>query len=658
MRALVSKHLKRLKTTFLSLNNTFYIYFFILLILLFAKNNIYLILPLIFIIYLFKNYINMKILMVFFITFLILISIYYILTNNLINFNYYFVVEKKKNYIIVSNLFSKYIFYNTDYEVFDILNIKNFKFKNQIEFINMNINLKDYIINKNIYGLLYKVKDVNKIFSFNFLYIKKYIEVYFSYFPNNTKNYLNIIFLNNDVNGIKNLYSIYGLSYLIGLSGFHIYFIINILKKVMYYININSNIQFYIILSFLIFFTVNFYSFTILRILILFLLYYINKEYELNYNKISLLTLCYFILLIIPNIYNQLPYQISFVVLFFYYLGIENRKLKSRFKITIYNNIILLLCILPFFINMYNGLNLFVILFSLILSNILKKATIPLIYISLVFYPFSYINEYVLISFETILEKFSNYNVFFKIGKINTYYSFLYYILLIYLLADYKSIKRYLFLLYIAINLYLIININISDKLYIFNEEYHNSIYIEEKENNNTISINPDINQLKYLSLNNKKIDYLFISKEYINEEIRKILINNYQIKEIYSNSNFINKKYFSIKKEYVINKIKLKFYISNQIFLSNNIDYELILNNKNYFISDKFDNKNYKNYKEEYLKYYDYLIIKNYNKKSYSYHNYYNKIINLNNLDYVYLIYSFNNMNFIYNFKYNIYLL
>lgn len=659
MKALGLKHLKKLKTIFLSLNNTFFIYFFILLILLFLKNNLYLVIPLVVILYIYKKYINIKILMVFFLLFLVLILINYLLTNYLINFNIYFVVEKKKNFIIVSNIFSKYIIYNTNYDVYDILLIKNFSFKNQISFINLNPEFKFYIEYKNINGLLYKVNSIKKLFSFNIFYLKKYIEYYIAYFPDNTKDYLNMIFLNIKNKEIKELYSFYGISYLLSLSGFHIYFLINISNKILYFFSIEKEKQFKVNLFILIFLLFNFYSFVVLRILIFFILKYINNEYELRFNKISLLTLTFTILLIIPNIYNHLSFQISFLVLFFYYLGIENRKYLTNFKTNLYNNIVLFLCLLPFFINISNGVNLFVIMFSMIISIILKKSLIPLLYLSFIFYPFSFINEYILIGFESMLIYFKKYNLTFKLSPISIYYLFIYYLLLIYILSNYKCIKKYLIITFISLNLLIINNYSIFDKIYIFKETFTNSFFINESFNKNNISINPGINQINYLLKNNKKIDYLIMSNNYIDEKVTELIIKNFKVKKIITNNYFKSYKTTNLERYYKINDISFKFYFSKDKYLKDEfLDYEININNLIFFISDKYIKDKYYYFQDKYSKYYNYLIINDYNPINYKFHLNYSKKIKLTNTNSIFLIYTSKKLKLEYNFKFNIFLL
>lgn len=115
----------------------------------------------------------------------------------------------------------------------------------------------------------------------------------------------------------EQLYRSLGMMYLFSMSGLHIYFLLNVIKRLMFYLNLNPLIQTILIILFLSV-IVYFYqgSYVILRILIIYILYQISRTFQLEWTSLDRIQIAFLVMMIMDiHLLFHFGFFITYLVL-------------------------------------------------------------------------------------------------------------------------------------------------------------------------------------------------------------------------------------------------------------------------------------------------------------------------------------------------------
>ena len=253
------------------------------------------------------------------------------------------------------------------------------------------------------------------------------------------RQYLNAFLFGEQIQeeSVKSIYEDFNIIYMFTISGMHIYFLVLLLKKVMFYLNMRENYQHGIILVVLIFISFLYqFHYAVLRVLFIYVLRIINQKYKLQYQQLDLIFISFYmmILLNMHYIYHQ-GFLMTLIILFtiellhpFYHsLGFYLKQLMMTVIIT--------LVILPFFSEIYVLQILCLPVFVFIIIYILYPLSI-LASISVHFFNFF---DVVIKIFERLIASLSLKQIDFFMPQFNIYMTLVYYILFIWIfLGKYK----------------------------------------------------------------------------------------------------------------------------------------------------------------------------------------------------------------------------
>lgn len=547
-----------------------FLYYTLLLIFLFilTLNNI-IFLPMLFLYYfIFKRELNYYLCIVLF----LLIAVLFIKAKNyqledeikskvLITDKYeyfnkytYTIKHKNKKYIFnASNNFNvgSYIYLNAKIIPFKDLSSPN-AFKET-----------KYYLEKGIYAKL-EIKNIELLNDTNYFYflnnkiINSNLNYYLKTQPNN---------VNESVNNLN-------LFYLLSLSGIHIYYLINIIKKIMFHLDI-KNVYQDIIIIILIFFiiTLSGFYYSVIRLSIYIFLKYIKKYFYQNITNYSLMNLSYLInIFIFPYLLFSQSYLISYILVSFIFIFKGKLYSESYFYTNIKLSFLVNLVLLPF----NNQLNIISIILNPIFIFIFVKIIFPL---EIIIYLFNLnIANNLIEILNNIIINIGKNNFNFLIPKLNIYLKIMYYILLI-LLYSFKKYKKTNLILIVLITI-----LPIFKKYFYYSKLYFldvgqgdSSVYIS-KDTTIVIDAFKSVSRL-LLHEGIYVIDCLILTHnhmDHVNEA--SYLISNYKVNNIILNDyddyniNSLKITYIDEYKIIKINEVTLEFlYLNNKLKGSNN---------------------------------------------------------------------------------------
>lgn len=501
--------------------------YLIIAIFLFIISLNYYIIFILFIFYLLKYYkrIEFNFLLPILLFLLVLFSI--ISTNNRKTINNKFTITDKKsfnysNMYTIKKYYNKYIIYsNYDYKIGEVISIKGEVEKFNTVTIPGGFDQLKYYNQKGIKGEIinYNISTEGKI---NYMY-------YFNIKNYSNTNFTNIFFGNNTFEDETNdSLSNLNILVILSLSGIHIYSILNLLKYIFTYFNLESKYQVlikYIILLFLYIFSL--YNLVLLRIIVYEVLKLISKFFNFKINNFVLLNITFLILIIIkPYSLIGTNFLLSYLIVISIFL-LRPLYSSDRFVIrTLKINIIITLITIPFI----NKFNLFSIILSPVIIIFISCLLLPLILLSLLSSKVGSILNII----ESIIKNinFDNFNIY--LPKINILLILLYFSCLLYLLYTKNKYK------YISVVLILVILLSPNiirrfqdPKLYFLDVgQGDTAVYISSSNVIVIDAYNGIDNFLKSKGIN--KIDYLILTHS-DNDHIKEAnkLLNNYQIKNL-----------------------------------------------------------------------------------------------------------------------------
>lgn len=200
------------------------------------------------------------------------------------------------------------------FEVGDLLYIRGPLFSYRKETIPHGFNAYDYYLSKNVKGFIrpgevFKVDREFHMLSFRYELIQK-LDNYES-----SKWMKSFIFGEDELEmETKDLFSNLGMIHLLQASGMHIFMLITIIRKIMFYLDIKKTYQYIVMfLVYVLFFYLHAFDIGITRLFIMFILLRINDYYEFRFSKLDLLQFTCMIMVIF-NI--SLIYNVGFLMIY------------------------------------------------------------------------------------------------------------------------------------------------------------------------------------------------------------------------------------------------------------------------------------------------------------------------------------------------------
>ena len=460
---------------------------------------------------------------------------------------------------------------------------------------NTNFNLfnyNHYLKSKKIYYIMTgnKIELIKK--NSNILYkIKNFITNRINNY--NNSEYLKMFILGDTKDLDKNIYNTYkenGITHLFAISGMHISLLSTILLKL--FKSYKITIIFLLLYLFLARFTPS-----VLRATFLFIILYFNKKFNLKLKSYEVLILIFCIMLLFnPYYIYNVGFIFSFLISFNLMIFSKYLQNLKYFKSLFYTSMISFISGLPIMINNYFSINILSILLNMFFVPFVSIIIFPFSLLTFIFKFLTPIYSFLIYILENISSFFSKINIFeFTFSSINIYILILYLILGFISLKQFFNKKYYLVILYIII---LIIHTNIN----YFNKSIYltfldigqgDSLLFKIKDKSILIdtggkydydlSSNTIIPYLKSMGI--KKLDYLILSHgdyDHMGEAIN--LVNNFKVEKVIFNCGELN----DLEKELikVLNKKKIPYY---SCIRELNID-----NNKLYFLQTReYDNEN-----------------------------------------------------------------
>lgn len=452
-------------------------------------------------------------------------------------------------------------------------------------------NYKKYLNNKKIY-YTFDVNEYETKKGFNPFYKLKNIILKRIYERDNKDYYLTFLLGDKALfdGEVYSSFQINGISHLLAISGMHIGVILLLLNQLLK--KLKENKRFLVIsLVLLLFSFLTGFSASVLRATIFFVLNKINKHFDLKFNNLEIIFMTAFVILIInPFMIYDVGFIYSFVVCFgiIYY----NDKLKGNYFISLFKlSAISFLFSFPITASLNYEVNILSIFMNLIFVPLVSFIIYPL---SLISFIFPFLEEVFLISINIMngLNSFLlNFSIIINIPKMPIVLILIFYLLL--LLGKNKS-KLFTLLIMIVIiaktipildsNYYICyLDVGQGDNAVLISPYKKEIIMIDtggkityktEEWKNLSKTYNISNNTIKFLkSIGITKINYLILSHgdaDHAGEAIN--IINNFKVKNVVlNNGNLNNLEHYIKRKSNVSKKCDLKYFKIKNL---NDIDY------------------------------------------------------------------------------------
>lgn len=561
----MSKGLEKLhliRSKIISTSGKTYPYYFIIAASLAAFYNIWFLILVVFLIVKFKNKVKAKYFLI--LGLLILSSFSYSYLKRTIKPPNKFratitEVNKKYNQYVVRRGVTKYLIKSKDsFQIGDVVLIEG-EFSKPVGMKTpYGFDQRTYYLSRGISYESSKVK-VSKI-GYQYLYYPKLLfNNYFDIFPEDTKVYMKALFLGiNDFNEtIKTASKSLQISYLLGLSGMMIYAVINILKKIFFYLDIKMETQGKIIIVFLIIWSLlTGFKFVVTRVLVMTIITNISRNWNLKFSRLDVLFWTFLLLVLLNfNYVYQFGFSLSFIILTVMYLASDLVKFKYYLTNRYFTYFIGFLFIFPLLLKMQNEIYLLIFIVTPIIVLIFHKAVIYLFIIVFIIPFLSPLLDYYLKYLEIGLDFLTSFPLYLKIPNFpNLLLMFYYFVLILIFTSSHQTILK--------ISILILINFSVYNKAYF--KPYYRLYFLDVEQGDTTIFITPfnrhvividaygdilptlnrlGIRKIDYLILTHPDSDHVKKAPDLINNlKVNKVLINPYDDYNL-SKSNIIKYK-------------------------------------------------------------------------------------------------------------------
>lgn len=497
------------------------------------------------------------------------------------------VVEVKDKEAVIKKGYYKYII-KGNFEEGEVIYleavVEKFPTNNTLNGFNQN----EYYLTLNIYGKIDNYKIIDRVQKNHFGLIREKIKQYINQFKSPTKDYLTSLILGDSsfISGEKALLSNLGIAYLLGLSGIHLFLIINFIKKILFHLDIKDNYQIVIIgIIYLIFLYLTRSKFVVKRLFLLYILNVFNQSLRLQLTKLDIISILFFLIVIFnPSIIYSFGFKISFLITTFITLASFNLKSRSKLLTSYKYFIAIYLVSIPLQISFNNEVNLIIFLVSPLLVILFKYLIIPLVLLTFIFPIINSFTDLILNFIYQILSIFNTPFLKLSLPDFSIVQTIIYLFLLFLLFRKgnlaFKMRKLLTFLLFVVL-ISLDNNFDPRFKVIFLDVYQGDTTIISSPFNGETIVIDAYGSILDTLkSLNLVKIDYLILSHE--DEDHTKEaqnLIDNLNVKKVIINPYG----------NYKLNHPKIIKYQANDYLSLKYIDIEFFGPIKNYY--DNNDN-------------------------------------------------------------------
>jgi competence protein ComEC len=580
----VSAKLHTIRSKIISLSGKSYPYYFIISAILASFYNAFFILIVIFLLYKFRRQYQMKILVIFImitcLSFLIKFLVNTIKPPEVIKGVVVEVYENRSNLILKSKNIKFLVKTKEKYKVGDVLIISGDIKKPEGTRVPFGFNYRNYLLSNNI---LYEISNciIEKDGYHYFYYPKLLIKRYLDKFPPLTKTYLTsmILGINEHDTNFKIATNKLQISYLINLSGIFIYAIINLLKKVFFYLDIESKNQDKIILMILFLWSIlSGFKFVVLRVLLMSLITSINRWWSLKLTRLDIIFYTFLsFLLLTPYVIYSLGFPLSFIILTT--VALMNQEIKTGNYLVrrylLYFSIYL--SIFPILINTYNNIYIMIFVITPLIIITFQNGFVYL-FITVLIMPFlSSISELYLTYFEIIINYLASFNLNISFPSFDKGFIFIYYLIIILLFTNKRFINKHIFSL--TFLLFLVYNkayLNPTYRLYFLDVNQGDTTIFITPFNQDVIVVDAYgdvLNVLRKMGI--REIDYLILThpdNDHIGEANN--LINNINVKNVLINP-------FD---DYNLSQCHLIKMSGNDTIISSQYQIEFYSPNKNYY--------------------------------------------------------------------------
>lgn len=339
------------------------------------------------------------------------------------------------------HLYSYQDTYQIGDEVYAIGEISLYKEKTNL----FGFDIKTYFLGHGIYGSI-DLKEMHVVgHKFHMNQLREYL-------MDNTKerssSYIHAFIFGEKIKDqdIKLIYDNFNIIYLFTISGMHIYVLILLLKKGMFYLNFRENYQHVVIIFvFIILCIFNQFHYAVLRVFIIYILKIFNKKYKLSFQHLDLIFIAFY-LMVFFNIH--LLYHQGFLLTFLILVTIELlHPLYQSFGIYIKQltmTTLITLVLIPFF----SEIHILQILCLPIIIALVIYMIYPLALLASISSNIYYIFQKIVEQFENIIMLLSSHQISIYVPKFNIYLIFIYYSLFIWICFSKNKvyvIKRFFF---------------------------------------------------------------------------------------------------------------------------------------------------------------------------------------------------------------------
>lgn len=368
----------------------------------------------------------------------------------------FLVIKSEENYILVSNIVSIYYLkaYQNNYEIGDIIyiagQIKELGFSHFQE----GFDFKTYL---NSFSCFYQIdEDILQLKFSNFIKIKAFEEFLLEGYSSSSKQMISSLLFKESMKDFSSSLYVSNISYLVSVSGIHIYFLTSLISKLLegkikdFYIDILIvSLEFIILI-------LSMFSISIFRIFLMNLVNLIFKKKGIYLDYIKRFSLVGIICLLFRPLYViNIGFMYSFIIPLIFYFARSLLSKRSKYK-KVKTSLLFFSLVFP--LNMYAnyGFNLLSFLFSLVLAPIFSFLFVIDFFIVFkdISRPFL---EIVNSGFYNILTYLIELNVFIVSEKISQYFLFVYYLIyltIIYLKnLNFDKLYKKLVILSIFLNL-------------------------------------------------------------------------------------------------------------------------------------------------------------------------------------------------------------
>jgi len=405
------------------------------------------------------------------------------------------------------------------YQLGDRLKIEANVRKYRSQTIPFGFNAKTYNLSKGVIGYLTEVKIEYLDQSFHILLFNQYLLDYINQFESSDFMKTMILGKNSLDQDDKQLFRDLGILHLLSVSGLHLYVLITMIEKILFYLSFSKKSQkITVLMMYLIFFYLSSFSIATTRLLLMYLLLWINESYKIRLTRLDLIQFVFLGMLItkIELIYH-LGFLITYLILNALYLLRHLYSKHNGYQRKLMMSLIIYLVILPFQLMLSP---LLVLLLPLLMFIMLYPVFIGLLVTLFIPELDVYLAQmimYLLYGLELIRSK----NVTFYLPALNPVLISMYYFSLIYVFRSRNVIsivkRSHTFILIIFLTQLRFLNQD-ETRIYFLDVGQGDSIYIESSSckimvdaysNSFNFLRNMGVQQLDYLILTHSDHDHI-----------------------------------------------------------------------------------------------------------------------------------------------------